>query len=134
LEKFIIDTNIILRVIIDEGTELNEKTKAVLKKVHDGKIIFVLSDLVVLEAIWVLKSFYKIERAIIAKALKGFILSDGVEHSKNIIECLCDYEKTNLDIVDIYLANMSKHSDIKILTWDKGFMLANSEFYSPADL
>jgi predicted nucleic-acid-binding protein len=134
LEKFIIDTNIILRVIIDEGAELNEKTKDVLKKVNEGKIVFILSDLVVVEAIWVLKSYYKVERAIIAKALKGFILSDGIEHSKSIIECLDIYENTNLDIVDIYLADMSKSNNIKILTWDKGFKLTNSEFYSPNDL
>ncbi len=134
MEKFIVDTNIILRVIIDEGTKLNEKTREILHKVNNGEISFIVTDLVVIEAIWVLKSYYEIDRSTIYRALKGFIQSDGVEHSKNIIECLDEYENLNLDIVDIYLANMSRHNNIKILTWDKGFKHTGSGFYSPEDI
>ena len=62
---------------IDEGTVLNEKTKEILKKVNDVKIKFIVSDMVIVEAIWVLKSYYNIDRPTVAKAIKEFLLFDA---------------------------------------------------------
>jgi predicted nucleic-acid-binding protein len=124
----------VLRILVDEGTALNVTTRKLTQKVHAGEIVLVVPEVVAIECVWVLKSYYELDRETISDALTGFLSADGIECNKEIIEGLEIYKDSSLDIVDIYISILSNRDRISVLTWDKGFKKLNCEYYAPSDV
>lgn len=134
MQKYLADTNIIIRTLVDEGTPMNRKTIELLEEVNAGNAELIVEDLVVVEAAWVLKAVYKVDRVTIAKALLQFLNSKGVDCSKTILTVLRTHQLHNLDLVDIYLAETSKFHNIPVVTWDGGFKKLDAEYYNPGQI
>lgn len=131
MHKLIVDTNILLRIFVKEGNEQNKETFKVLEKVNNGGLILIISNEVVIEAVWVMESYYKFDREVISYAIKQLMESDGVEYNKYMYEAIINYKDSRCDIVDLYLASLSSMTSTGILTWDKDFKKLDCEYYTP---
>ncbi len=84
MNRFIVDTNMLIRTLVDDNDPQRQAILSILTRVSSGEIILVVRNEVVIEAVWVLKSYYKLPRASIARAVGRFLGSDGIESSREI--------------------------------------------------
>ena len=109
----VIDTNIIIRALIDEDSKLT-KILASTDEVHIPLPIF-------FETAFVLEKFYKQSRETIIDYIFTIISYDNVFTDKNSLkEILYLYQrKHNLSIIDCFLSTYAKIYNLKIKTLDK---------------
>ena len=102
----IVDTNIILRYLLNDDEELNEKATEII----DNNDILIPTEVIV-EASYVLKKVYNVEKEKIFEVIQQLIKMDGVNfQNKETIElAFKTYAEKNLDIVDGILYAYSKN-------------------------
>lgn len=112
----IVDTNIILRYLLNDDEELNEKATEII----DNNDILIPTEVIV-EASYVLKKVYNVEKEKIFEVIQQLIKMDGVNfQNKETIElAFKTYAEKNLDIVDGMLYAYSKNEKFKVETFDK---------------
>jgi len=109
-----IDTNYILRYLLNDNEEMAEIAESVLMNYK----VFISNEIFG-EVIYVLEGFYKISREDIALQLIEIIEWENI-HTLNddiLIEALNIYKSKKLDFVDCILCAYSKFDNI--LTFDK---------------
>ncbi len=136
MNKIIVDTNLLVRVLVNDDTTQTSLVISILQKVDAGEITIFVPDIVIIETCWVLKSVYKFTHTTISEALLILLNSRGVEvETEFLIEALHMYQIINVDFIDIYLSLKTKSLDMPILTWNKrDFKKLNCEFYTPEEL
>lgn len=112
----LIDTNILLRYLLQDHAELSEKASEIIAN-HD----VICLNSVVYEAIHVMKSVYQIDRIQIANELYG-LFADHILLSENeaiILKTLMIFKETSLDFIDCLL--IAKHiiDGEQIMSFDK---------------
>jgi len=115
-----IDTNVILRFLID-GNQ-NKKLIDFFKKIESGEKEIRCIDMVFFQVIFVLKSFYKIEKKEIIKEMRKLLCFKGLKmKDKQTIERTIDlWEKHPDDIIDCYIvACMEKDGTSEIYSFDR---------------
>ena len=115
-----IDTNVFLRFLTEKNPprELLELFDNLQKGKEKAKCL----DMVFFQVIFVLKSFYKVEKEKIIKAMKSILSLDGLYmQNKKIIERTIDlWESHPDDIIDCYIvANMENDGETELYTFDK---------------
>jgi uncharacterized protein len=78
MKKYLLDTNILLRFLLADHAELWPKASRLFQQAADRKCLLVLSDLGIAEAVWVLTSYYKIDRKSVAENLAKLVVRAGV--------------------------------------------------------
>lgn len=122
----IVDTNIILRYLLNDNDELNKKSIEII----DNNPIFIPTEVIV-EVSYVLKKVYNVEKEKISEAIKLLLNMEGVQfQNKETIDLAFKiYAEKNFDIVDcmLYAYHMNEKYDIK--TFDKKLknLLSESE-------
>jgi predicted nucleic-acid-binding protein len=116
--KFV-DTNIIMRAVTGQPPEMAAKLPFVLKQAEQEEIELVVPSVVVAESVYVLEGL-GYTRDQVAYALRAFYSLQGVilEETNVILTALSDYERTNVDFPDAYLAAKSKLMGGSVLTWN----------------
>lgn len=117
----LVDTNVILRYLIEDGGEKAEQAKKLMKRVETGEEFIEISVLVTAEIIWTLEKVYKIPRAdVVARLLDMFMLTGVKSKEKRVItRALNVYGTMNVDFTDCYLVFLSKESDVPVYSFDK---------------
>jgi predicted nucleic-acid-binding protein len=119
---YLIDTNVILRYLLDDHEKFSARAKAFMKKVSQAKVKAEIPAVVVTETIYVMEKFYKIPRHEITDTLSRLLNFNGIVNSdkSEILEALIKYAETNADIVDCLLAALST-ADKLFVSFDKDF-------------
>jgi predicted nucleic-acid-binding protein len=119
---YLIDTNVILRYLLDDHQKFSPRAKAFMKKVSQAKIKAEIRAVVVAEIIYVMEKFYKIPKHEITDTLSRLLNFTGIVNSdkSEILEALLKYEETNADIVDCLLAASSNPEKV-VVSFDKDF-------------
>lgn len=122
LDGPIIDTNVVLR-LLRSGDAQHSDALSLLEEVRLAGRQLVLLDVVVAESVYVLTSYYKIDRMSVAAALAKILDHEaiGVATPEILRDALGRYSMTKLHFVDCYLAAMAKAAGRKVATFDKGF-------------
>jgi len=133
-KPMIADTNILIRLFVkDDDTQIEQ----LVQLIEQGDTTFYILSLVVIEAYWVLRKFYKFEKEAILQVFEDFVESDGVELEEDSLmqRVLVRFREVNVDFVDVYLAEKSRSLVLPILTWNaKDFRKLSCEFYRPQDI
>jgi predicted nucleic-acid-binding protein len=113
----LVDTNIILRYLLNDIPELSEKARLELKSSN----VRILTQ-VVAEVIYVLSKIYKINRKEISENLLKIFSLDGVivENEEIVVFAIAEYGNSKLDFVDELLYAHSKIRGIMVKTFDSG--------------
>ena len=103
-----IDTNVILRYLVEDPESIDPKFSGVYSffdKLETGRLTVHLPDLVLFQTYFVLTSFYNVPRPEAARKLRALLTFRGITMpQKDIVSsCLEKLEAKNLDLVDAYL-------------------------------
>jgi len=116
-----LDTNVLLRFLLDDHPELSKAAAGLFQQAADEKCLLILTDLGIAEAVWVLTSFYKLERQKVAESLAKLLIKAGVHCPtlEPVLDALARFKATNCDFFDCYLAAQAASSGVAIASFDK---------------
>ena len=133
-KSMIADTNILIRLFVeDDDTQIEQLVRII----EQGNITFYVLSIILIEAYWVFRRVYGVEKEAILQVFEDFIESSGVELEEETIiqRTLSTFHKVNVDFVDVYLAEKSKGLELPIITWNhKDFKKLDCEFYRPQEI
>jgi predicted nucleic-acid-binding protein len=106
VKKYLLDTNVLLRFLLDDHPQLSRAAAGLFQQGADGQCLLILTDLCIAEAIWVLTSYYKLERQRVAESLAKMIVKGGVQCPtlEPTLDALARFKNSNCDFFDCYLA------------------------------
>jgi len=117
-----IDTNVFLRFLTTEKEKIPKGLLELFSKLEEGKTAVFCLDLVFFQVIFVLKSFYKVEKNEIIDKMLGLLSFNGLcMEDKRVIERTLEMWKDHSgDIIDCYIAaRMEKTGEKEIISYDK---------------
>jgi predicted nucleic acid-binding protein len=82
MARLLLDTNVIVRFLTGDHRAHSPRSRSLFARAAAGGVPLVVRDLALAETVWVLQSFYKLDRAAIAAALKDLIESARVSKYK----------------------------------------------------
>lgn len=114
----LLDANVVIRYLTNDDPN---KALRFEKLLTSGKLIFILTDVIVAEIVWTLQSHYNISRPIIADKLEILLSSKAIDSNRSIIsKALIIYAKLNIDYIDAYLAAYGLENKVKeIVSYDR---------------
>lgn len=117
-----IDTNLFIRYLTNDDPQKADRVDRLLEQAAKGDVKLMSAELVLAEVVWVLESYYQIEKVRIAEMLKAILLTPGLEviNGKIVERSLQYYIFENVDFVNAYIvALMQKHKIAGIYSFDK---------------
>ncbi len=127
-ERIYADTNIFIRLFADDVPEQTRVSKRILEGLLEDKYELYLCDLVFAEIVYVLESYYKLEKKDILEKMFAILKFKNllVENKSIIIEALDIYHDKNIDFTDAFMACHARKAGCnKIFSFDKDFTRIN---------
>lgn len=113
-----IDTNILVRVIIDDDneqqSEIAKHALAAIKQIY-------ITDIVLVETVWVLKSCYHFSKNKIVNIIEVLLENEAIvfENTALIYQALTIFTENNIDFSDCIILTKTNHKKTTLLTFDK---------------
>lgn len=122
MARLLLDTNVIVRFLTGDHPAHSPRSRHLFTRAAAGDVTLVVTDLVLAETVWVLQSFYKLDRDAIAAALKNLIESAGIEvqNKARLLSALRNFAQT-VNFVDAYHAAIAAAESIGIASFDRDF-------------
>ena len=119
---YLIDTNVILRYLLDDHKSFSPKAEAFMAEVSQGLKKAEVPAVVIVECIYVMEKYYRIPKNKIVDTLSRILNFTGTVNPdrSEILEALLKYENSNTDIVDCILATRSSPERV-VISFDKDF-------------
>lgn len=120
--RAIIDTNLLVRYLTEDDPAKANDVKRLLLKAGQGEIGLFIPSVVIAELVWVLQSFYKLDRNEIVLLLNAILHTRGVEVSDKAIvsEAIALYRDTAMDFIDAWIVAYAKAVEVRtIYTFDR---------------
>jgi predicted nucleic-acid-binding protein len=121
-KAYLIDTNVVLRFLLDDHATFSPKAKRFMEEVFAKDKTATLSAVVLVECVYVLEKFYRVPRSDITDKLSRLLTYPGIINSDKaeLLEALKMYMNSGTDIVDCILAASSSENSL-IVSFDKDF-------------
>lgn len=119
-----IDSNTILRYLVNDAPLLAIRAVALLERVANGTETVLLEDVVLAEVVWTLTTFYHATRAQVHDYLVQILQLDGVENpDKPVLQtALLFYRDRKVDFIDALLAAKAiGDGSAEVYTFDRDF-------------
>lgn len=113
-----VDTNVLIRHLTGDPPEMAGRATAFLAS---GELLL-LADLVLAECVFVLESFYEVERAQVAALMRAAIALPAVEtvDPASLLRALEVYEVDRLDFAEAYLVAQAEATGVgEIVSFDR---------------
>ena len=124
-KSYFIDTNIFIRIFIVENQRMYKDSFDFLNLIDRKELKCHVSDLVLSEVLWVLRSFYKISKTDSVKRVKSIldIKNITIINNSNMVEAVTLFEKHKVKFIDAIIATnkIFKESGTAIVSYDKDF-------------
>ena len=112
----LLDTNLIIRFLVNDDAI---KVSRVEKLLRDKNNKNILLDTVLAEIIWVLSSYYSLNKLEICEKIQALIHVDSVECNEVLINhSLTLWLDYNISYIDAYLAAVAELGNITLYTYD----------------
>lgn len=123
MKKYCVDTNYILKFLLNDIEEQALEVENLLKEVINKQAEVFVSVIVQMEIIYVLSSFYKVEKSEVYQIMKklydmSFIEFEYYDLMQNVMNRYMDY---NISIQDSFLIKFSKDKEMDVKTFDKKY-------------
>jgi predicted nucleic-acid-binding protein len=121
VKKYLLDSNVLLRFLLDDHAELSRAAAGLFRQAADGKCLLILTDLGIAEAVWVLTSYYKLERQTVAESLAKMMVKAGIQcpTQESILDALARFKASKSDFLDCYLAAQASALGVAVASFDK---------------
>ena len=113
-----VDTNVLVRHLVGDPPDMARRATAFLAT---EKLLF-LADLIVAETVYVLESFYEIDRSRIAEAMRSLLAMESVRviDAPLLLRAIALYEDQRLDFADAYLVACAEITGVtRVASFDK---------------
>jgi len=121
-KRAVIDTNLLVRYLTgDDPSKANDVNRLLLKAAQ-GEIRLLIPSVVIAELVWVLQSFYKLERSEIVPLLNAILHTHGVEVSDKTVvsDAISIYRDDAVDFIDAWIVAFAKAAEVRaIYTFDR---------------
>jgi len=120
-KKLLIDTNVIVRFLVEDNKGHFIKAVKIFEAIEEQKTEAFLLDFIVAEVVYVLKRVYKLEKKDIANAMQQLLMYENLYTENKLItyEALSIYASKNIDFADAYLCAKAKLESFEIVSFDK---------------
>ena len=121
-KKVVIDTNLLVRYLINDDQKKAAAVDNLLDKAIKGELRIVVPSVVIAELVWVLESFYQLEADAILELVEAIVNTSGLDvtDKSTVISALRLYKNRNIDFIDAWIIEFAKERGIKtIYTFDK---------------
>lgn len=123
--KKIVDTNIIIRFLVEDQAEQLNQAKTWFSQAREGELNLVIEPIVVAESCYVLESFYKIKKSEIAEKFQILLGQRWLQvNQRKVLENLWPFYLDGLHFVDSFLLSWSRVHGQSILSFDQGLIKA----------
>lgn len=117
MAKNLIDTNLIIRFLVNDEPKKVSRVEKLLKGKNNKNILL---DTVVAEIIWVLSSYYSLEKNEIIKKIRALIHVDSIESNGFLISrALTIWGENNISYIDSYIAAVAELGNMQVYSYDK---------------
>ncbi len=117
MSKNLLDTNLIIRFLVNDDSEKVSKVEKLLKDKNNANILL---DTIVAEIIWVLSSYYSLKKTEVIEKIRALIHVNTVECNAVLIyKALSLWETNNISYIDSYLAAVASLGNISVLSYDE---------------
>ncbi len=117
-----IDTNVLIRYIVQDDPQQSQKATALLEKQITTTSPGFVGRMVLCEIVWVLRRAYGYDKDIIINILKQILMTREltVENSDCAWQALSEFQKGDADFTDYFLGSTNKASGCEVtVTFDK---------------
>lgn len=115
----LIDTNLIIRYLVEDDPK---KADAVERLLKNPQAQLILLDLTFAEAIWVLSSFYNLDKSQIIESLNALLNVKSIIANRKVLRKALEYfANYNISFIDAYQAGHAATRDLEIYSYDKDF-------------
>lgn len=123
MNKYFVDTNIFFRLLLEDNLSQYRIVENLFKNAEQGKLDLWTTDVVILEIIWTLKSFFKYSNSGIRQTINKILAIENlqIENRELSIQALTDFEEKNVDFADAYNYQLAQKAGCKILSFDDDF-------------
>lgn len=119
MRSLLVDTNAWLRYLLHDNDSQYREMVSLMKRMKKGEIELILTNEVMLEICYVLKSFYKIEKDKISKELSSLVMIKRIV-ANNIWKTVFPiFSQKNLSLLDILLMCLANYNGWELFTFDK---------------
>jgi predicted nucleic-acid-binding protein len=125
MKKLFFDTNFLLRFYLDDIPTQALKAKRMVQAAKKGQILLVTDLIVICEMVWVMDSFYKLEKEVISEKITNLYRTPGVVvfNGDVLPQALSVYVRKNIDFTDAVIASSATKNHIEYLaSFDKKHM------------
>jgi len=117
MAKSLIDTNLIIRFLVNDDPLKVSRVEKLLKSKNDKNLLL---DTVIAEIIWVLLLYYSLEKKEIIYKINALIHVDSIECNAFLInKALTIWEENTISYVDSYIAAVAELGYMTLYTYDK---------------
>jgi len=121
-KRSVIDTNLLVRYLTEDDPAKANDVKRLLLKAAQDEVRLLIPSVVIAELVWVLQSFYKLERSEIVPLLNAILHTHGVEVSdKSIVSrAVALYRDSAMDFIDAWIVAFAEGAQVRtIYTFDR---------------
>ena len=113
---YFLDTNIFTRISVKDSSEMALECEQLIENIRRGKIAAITSNFVIIEFGWLLKSYYKKDRAETAEFMAGVYKLNGLKviDELDLPKAINLFKNNNVDLTDALIASIPQ---IASKTW-----------------
>lgn len=121
MKTSIIDTNVFLRLILNDVPKQADEAEKLLKSAKAGRIKLLVPQIIIFEVEFALSKYYKFAKGEIIDQLTAIVSMEYLTVEDGVIfkQAIKFYENGNLSLVDCFLVVKAEFSDASIFSFDK---------------
>lgn len=121
-EEGFVDTNVLLRYLLDDVPEQADAVESLLREVAAGRLLLRTNSMVIAELVWTCESYYELPKEEIRDKVLMILNTPGLEVADRdlIATAVLVYADRNIDFIDAYnFCWMSDQEVTKVYTFDE---------------
>ena len=117
---YIIDTNIILRFLLQDVVSQFNQAKKIFTEAKNGKVKLIIPQIVIFEINFALKKFYNLEKEEIIEKIGQIISTEHIEiESRELFFMAIElYKRKNISFADCFLISKAEAEGAELFTFD----------------
>lgn len=120
-KSYIIDTNIILRFLLQDVVSQFKQAKKIFTDAKNGKVNLIIPQIVIFEINFALKKFYNLGKEDIIEKIGQIVSTEyiDVESRKLFLMAIGLYKRKNISFADCFLIAKAEAEEADLFTFDQ---------------
>ncbi|MCM8788055.1 MAG: PIN domain-containing protein [Candidatus Omnitrophica bacterium] len=123
MKKYLLDTNVILRFLLQDNNKYYQIALNYFKKAQQKQIVLEIIPEVLFELDYVLRGVYHLSKNKVVDILSNLLKTPYlmIENRELMLTVVEKYQRINIDLFDLYLFYIAKYKKSEVLSFDEDF-------------